>query len=102
MVVSEITIYDALKGMLGEEKARQVVAGIKEEVVKEVEIQKKGLATSEDIYALRAGLKEDISALKVQIAESKVEMIRWMFIFWLGTVGTLGGLIFALLHGYIK
>jgi hypothetical protein len=95
MVVSEITIYDALKGMLGEEKARQAVAGIKEEVAKEVAIQKNGLATKEDIFALKA-------ELKIDIAEAKAEMIRWMFIFWLGSVATISGIMFALFHAYIK
>jgi hypothetical protein len=89
MLVSEITIYDALKGMLGEEKARQAVAGIKEEVAREVEIQKKGLATKEDIYAL----KEDIYALRVDISEVKADMLKWIIVllspFYLGLLAFL-------------
>ena len=32
----------------------------------------------------------------VQMAELRAELIRWMFLFWLGTVATLGGLMVAL------
>ncbi len=68
MLVPEITIYDALKGMLGEEKARQVVQGIKAQVTDEIEMHKSVLAT-----------KDDIAKLEKQILEAKVETMRWMF-----------------------
>ena len=33
-----------------------------------------------------------------RLAETKAELIKWMFVFWVGTVTTLGGLMFALFH----
>jgi hypothetical protein len=95
MLVPEITIYDALKGMLGEDKARQVVQGIKTQVTDEIEVHKSTLATKEDLAKLEGKLSTAIEA-------SKAEMIKWMFIFWLGSVGTLAGLMFALFHAYMK
>lgn len=46
--------------------------------------------------------KEDIAKLEAKIAESKSEMIKWMFIFWIGTIGVLSGIMFALLNAYLK
>jgi len=75
MLVPDITIYDALKGVVGEEKARQVVAGIKTQVTEEFEQHKSTLAT-----------KDDISRLEKQIIETKAEMIKWTFTFVMGAV----------------
>jgi hypothetical protein len=90
MLVPDITIYDALKGMLGEEKARQVVAGIKEQVVQEIEVQKNVLATKEDI----ASIKEAIGKLDTKISESKAEMMKWMFGVFAMTMLAIIGLYF--------
>ena len=42
--------------------------------------------------------KKDIFLTK----EDKVDMIKWMFIFWFGAVGTLSGIMFAMLNAYLK
>ncbi len=84
MLVPDITIYDALKGAIGEEKARQVVEGIRTKVSDEVETHKSVLAT-----------KEDISRLEKQILEAKVEIMRWMF-------GVFAMLILAIVGLYFK
>jgi hypothetical protein len=75
MLVPDINIYDALKGVVGEEKARQVVAGIKTQVSDEFEQHKSTLAT-----------KDDIAKLDKQITETKAEMIKWTFTFVMGAV----------------
>ncbi|BCB96082.1 hypothetical protein JZK55_10040 [Dissulfurispira thermophila] len=46
--------------------------------------------------------KEDIANLKVEIASIKSELMKWMFIFWLGQIGVLSGIIFAMLKLYFK
>ena len=86
MLVPDITIYDALKGMLGEEKARQVVQGIKDQVVQEVEIQKNVLATKEDIYLLKEDIAKLDGKLTTAIEASKSEMIKWTFTFVMSAV----------------
>ncbi|MEW5946094.1 MAG: hypothetical protein AB1742_07845 [bacterium] len=40
-------------------------------------------------------LTEEIAKLRVEIAETKSELIRWMFIFWAGQIVVLTGLLFA-------
>ncbi|MBS1257152.1 MAG: hypothetical protein MAG551_00188 [Candidatus Scalindua arabica] len=41
--------------------------------------------------------KEDIAILKVDLTNVKSELIKWMFIFWIGQIGVLTGIIFAML-----
>lgn len=36
--------------------------------------------------------------LAEEIGEAKVELIRWMFIFWVGQIGVLTGILFAFLR----
>ena len=38
------------------------------------------------------------SGLRVEIQKSKSDTIKWMFIFYIGQVAALGGLLFALLR----
>ena len=37
--------------------------------------------------------KEDGAKLRVEIADSKAEMIKWMFLFWIGQMATTAALI---------
>ena len=122
MEVSEITLFNTLKGSLGEEKAQVVVEGIKSQVKEALEDSKSVLATKEDLYAVRNELKGDIDSmrnelkgdiasvrneLKDDIASVRKEMadlavrmekiradtIKWMFIFWAGQLAAIFGLL---------
>jgi hypothetical protein len=44
--------------------------------------------------------KEDIGNVRIEIASSKAEMIKWMFIFWIGTISVLSGIMAFLLNAY--
>ena len=82
MLVPDITVYDALKSIMSEDKARNLVAGIKKQVAEEIEIQQTGLATKEDI----SKLDKRIAELDLKITEVKAEMIKWMFAFVMGAL----------------
>ena len=40
-------------------------------------------------------LAEEIGKVCHEIAESKADLIRWMFIFWVGQIGVITGILFA-------
>ena len=55
------------------------------------------LATKEDIYALKEDIAKLEGRLDVKIGDVKAEMIKWMFIFWMGQVAITVGLIMVYL-----
>ena len=66
MVVSDIELYELLKVKIGEKEASAFVSILEHKVDKKFEDAKQLLATKEDL------------------ANVKSEIIKWMFIFWIG------------------
>ena len=40
-------------------------------------------------------LAEEVGKLRQEIAEVKADIVRWMFIFWVGQIGVITGILFA-------
>ena len=40
-------------------------------------------------------LAEEVGKLRQEIAEVKADIIRWMFLFWVGQIGVITGILFA-------
>ena len=96
-MVSTLKIYEILEQAKIEDKqARAITMAIEQALENNNVEQSRVLATKEDISRLREELKGEIGSLrqelKVAIAESKSEMVRWMFLFWLGQVAVLAAL----------
>ena len=112
-------LYDQLSSRLGTETAENLTSYMEKKIKEEVTDNLKILATKEDIATLASTTKQDIAALalatkqdiatlalatKQEIAalalstkEDKSNIIKWMFIFWIGQLAA----IFGLLH-YLK
>jgi len=71
MQVAEIELYEILKPKIGEKEARTLVEYIETKVDRKLEEKKDVLATKEDIANLRA------------------DIIKWMFLFWIGQLASL-------------
>lgn len=84
MIVSEIQLYEALSEYLGKEKAKTITEYIESKVEK------------------RLNEKTTVFTTKEDLANTKTEIIKWMFIFWIGTIGVLSGIMFAMLQSYLK
>ena len=82
MQVAEIELYEILKTKVGEKEAKILVEYIEAKVEKKYEEKKDVLATKEDVANLRAAIKEDIANLRADI-------IKWMFLFWIGQLASL-------------
>lgn len=82
MQVAEIELYEILKTKVGEKEAKTLVEYIEAKVEKKYEEKKDILATKEDVANLRAATKEDIANLRADI-------IKWMFLFWIGQLASL-------------
>lgn len=109
--ISLTRLYDLLVPKLGKEATESLIIFNESKIKSEVEDNCKHLATKEDIASTKediASTKKDIASFKADMAsniasineklarldgkidakvsESKAEIIRWMFIFWVGQV----------------
>lgn len=74
--------------MLNDKPAKAITEVIEKSLEEYQENQKKFLVTKED-------LSREIPVLEVKISELKSELIKWMFIFWVGQIGVITGILFA-------
>jgi len=71
MQLAEIELYEILKSKLGEKEARTLVEYIETKVDRNFDE------------------KKDILATKTDLANMKADIIKWMFIFWIGQLASL-------------
>ena len=70
MVVSEIKLYELLKAKIGDQEAEAFLEILEKKVDKKFDDAKELLATKKDL------------------ADTKAELIKWMFIFWVSQLAT--------------
>ena len=94
-MVGTIKLFEILKTRFNDEEARFVVeeiekieATVEAKVEKAFDQKKDTLATRGDISNLREDMANLRGELKADIASSKAEMIKWMFIFWIGQLAS--------------
>ena len=98
IAISQITIFEFLqqKFKLSEQDAKQVTREIviyEENVHKAInETISRKFEESKDVLST----KSDIAALEIKMGDIRADMIKWMFLFWLGQIGVLLGAIFAM------
>ena len=80
MIISDIQLYELLASKLGRHEAQGLVEFVEARVDKKIEEKTNIFLTKQD----------------------KVDIIKWMFIFWIGSIGVLSGILVMLLNAYIK
>jgi len=50
---------------------------------------------AEEIGKLRVELCGEMSKLRVELHDLRANLIQWMFLFWIGQIGVLTGILFA-------
>jgi len=91
----ELKTDDILKNRFSEEEASTLIEFVESKTEQTVNQKKDVFATKEDIHKLETttksdihkleiALKEDILKLDVKISETKADLIKWMFLFWIG------------------
>ena len=71
MQVAEIELYGILKEKVGEKEAKTLVEYIETKADKKL------------------AEKQDILATKADLANMKADIIKWMFLFWIGQLASL-------------
>jgi len=100
-----VTVKKPLREKLGDDGAEALVELINEA---QKETQNNVIKFVEEKFQKR--LSEELAKVKVEIAEVKTELIeriekkhsdtvKWMFIFWVGQIGAILGILFAFFKG---
>ena len=76
IAISSIEMFTILKRKLGENEAQAVTEYVESKVVKTFDKEK------------------DVLATKADLAETKSEIIKWMFIFWIGQIAVTLALVY--------
>ncbi|MDR7513610.1 MAG: DUF1640 domain-containing protein, partial [Armatimonadota bacterium] len=50
---------------------------------------------AEEAAKLDRRITEEVARLRTQISDVRADLIRWMFVFWVGQIGVLLGILFA-------
>ena len=94
-------LYKLLSDKLGSDTAEAMFKYIDNKTERSVEANIQSLATKDDLQTLKgdiqkefANVRKEISDVRKEIGDSKADTIKWMFIFWIGQVGAMLGIIF--------
>jgi len=85
MIVSEIKLFELLKAKIGEKEAEAFVELLETKVdrkFKDAETIFKG-----DMSSLKEYM-DKVFATKADLANVKVDIIKWMFLFWIGQLAS--------------
>ena len=108
MAISITQLYQLFVEKTDKETAEAVTSYVERKVEREVKAEvkshSKDLATKgdlyavkEDLYAVKEDLQKEISSVKEdlqkEIGKKHAETIKWMFVFWIGTMGTIIALL---------
>lgn len=85
--VTDIQLFNALKKKLGEKEAENLVSFLRSAVDEKLEEQIPHLATKEDLISVE-------STLRQEIAQSKVDMVKWFVAFFVTLTLLIVGLYF--------
>ncbi len=50
---------------------------------------------TEEMSKVNQKITEEISSVNQKISESHANLIKWMFLFWIGQIGVILGILFA-------
>jgi hypothetical protein len=81
-------LYQLLSDKLGNDTTEAMFKYIDNKTERSVEPTIQTLATKHDLALTKDDLVKQISEVRKEGAENKADIIKWMFIFWVGQVGT--------------
>ena len=92
MTVTTIDLYHILKSKLGEKEAKALVEFVEQKVQTNLKEEMNSFATSDDIKDVRG----EIYKLGLKIERVRSEIIKWMFVFWMGQISVTVALVMLL------
>ena len=74
-------------------KARAIAESMEVALREQEDDLTKRLMTNEDGAKIRAEIKTSIAELRTEIANFKAEIIKWMFLFWIGQMAATAAIV---------
>ena len=77
---------------------RQEIAGVRADLRAEIATLRAEMATRKELEAVRQDMAAGFARLERQISDSRVESIKWSFLFWTGQCLTIIGFLVVFLR----
>ncbi|MBD3341447.1 MAG: hypothetical protein GF353_20240 [Candidatus Lokiarchaeota archaeon] len=87
-----LTVPRILREKLGEDETESLI-----ELLNKSNSKQKDDVLSFVVDKFERRLSEESSKLQVELSKTRADIIKWMFIFWVGQIGVLLGIIFGFL-----
>jgi len=87
-----ILMPENLRKVLGDEASKELIDLM---ATTNKSIKESVLETAADRFEKR--LAEFMGEVRIQISEVKADLIKWMFVFWIGQVAVITGIIIAII-----
>lgn len=102
MSALELEVYEILKNRFSDKEAAKVIEYFELKAEQKISEKKDVFMTKDDKVELITRIVSDKEELITRIETAKTDMIKWMFIFWMGQLAATAGIVFAILNAYLK
>lgn len=102
MSALELEVYEIFKNRFTEKEAAKVIEYFEAKAEEKIGQKKDVFMTKNDKTELIELVKEDKVELISRIESPRTDAIKWMFIFWVGELAAITGILFALFNVYLK
>ncbi len=86
MTVTTLDLFQILQAKLGQNEAKALVEFVESEVQLNLKQEMNSFATGDDIRNLRGDMHAEIHNLDIKIEKMRADLIKWMFVFWMGQI----------------
>ena len=97
MKAEALDVFKIFEKAHGEDQAKKIITYFENadtvSIEREISSKTNALSTKEDLHSTREDLIREIGIVKADIHNVKAEMIKWMFIFWIGQIAATFGFI---------
>jgi len=108
MTVTTLDLFQILQSKLGQKEAKALVEFVESEVQLNLKQEMSSFATGDDIRNFRGEMHDEINNLRgemhteihnleVKLEKTRADLIKWMFVFWMGQISVTVALVMLVL-----
>lgn len=94
-----VLMPESLRNALGEEASKDLISLFDQasKSAKENILETAADRIERHLTDFKAEVKVEIAGVKAEVSNVKADLIKWMFVFWIGQIAVLSGIIVALI-----